>query len=210
MPEPVVIIGPAKGPAGPIGEPAEATDRAELDDTDVPPERQPKKGRGKKSMALSALARLGSGLFMLLARGLLAIAKVGISVVRHHPRHSLAAGASLLILGAIWYTQHFSGTSLRPAGLQRDQGSLFDGFAHPSKERGEHQDQWCRGNRRDDCQQKTRCCRRGGPWRQADGPLRRGPCGGKSRSSLHTRRDGRCGSDAPASRRGSACGRARF
>ena len=58
MPEPVVIIGPAKGPAGPIGEPAEATDRAELDDTDVPPERQPKTGRGKKSMASSSICAI--------------------------------------------------------------------------------------------------------------------------------------------------------
>ena len=110
MPEPVVIIGPAKGPAGPIGEPAEALDRVAPDDTGLSPEHELKKGKGKKSMLLPALARLGSGLFVLLARGLLIIAKLGMSVVNRYPRHSLAAGASLVILGAIWYTQNFSGT----------------------------------------------------------------------------------------------------
>ena len=35
------------------------------------------------------------------------------SVAHRYPRHSLAAGASLLILGAIWYTQNFSGMRVR-------------------------------------------------------------------------------------------------
>ena len=114
MPEPVVIIGPAKGPAGPIGEPADAADRVAQDDTGLPRGHAPKTGKGKKSMLSTMLARLGSGLFMLLTRGLLTIAKLGMSVANRYPRHSLAAGASLVILGAISYSQSRSGIPRRP------------------------------------------------------------------------------------------------
>ena len=114
MPEPVVIIGLAKGPAGPIAEPAEAADRAVVDDAGLPPEHKSKKGTRKKSMILPALARLGSGLFMLLARGLLIVASMGMSLARRYPRHSLAAGASFLILGAIWYMEMLPGKGERP------------------------------------------------------------------------------------------------
>ena len=63
MPEPVVIIGPANRPAGPIGEPAEDAGRVAIHDTGLPPENKPKKRKGKKSMLLPALARLGSWIF---------------------------------------------------------------------------------------------------------------------------------------------------
>ena len=47
MPEPVVIIGPAKGPAGPIGEPAEAADRVAADDTGYRPSPGPRTTRAR-------------------------------------------------------------------------------------------------------------------------------------------------------------------
>jgi LysM domain len=101
MPEPVVIIGPAGGPAGPIGE--TANDAAGANDA----------GTGTKHTKWNAttstigpiLTRFGTGLFGLLARALGAVGAVCTGILRRYPRHSLAAGASILILGAIWYSE---------------------------------------------------------------------------------------------------------
>ena len=64
--------------------------------------------RPRAGQEVDAVARAGppavAALFGLMARGLLTIAKVGMASPRY-PRHSLAAAASLVILGAIWYTQ---------------------------------------------------------------------------------------------------------
>ena len=53
-----------------------------------------------------ALARLGSWLFGVVGSWTSRqSATAAMSVARRYPRHSLAAGASLVILGSIWYTQ---------------------------------------------------------------------------------------------------------
>ncbi len=101
MPEPVVIIGPANRPAGPIAESAgDAADTAAADTGNGPGNR-----RGKFAMLAHALTRVGGGLFGLLARLLRAVGALGMAIFRRYPRHSLAAGASVIILGAIWYSE---------------------------------------------------------------------------------------------------------
>ena len=64
----------------------------------------------------SALARIASGLSALVARGIWALIKGGLYVASRYPRHSLAAGASILILGAVLYTQLRSGNGCDPQG----------------------------------------------------------------------------------------------
>jgi nucleoid-associated protein YgaU len=101
MPEPVVIIGPAGGPAGPIGETANNADGETAAGTGT------KDAKWKSAMSTIGpmLAQFGAGLFGLLARALGAVGAVCMVIVRRYPRHSLAAGASVLILGAIWYSE---------------------------------------------------------------------------------------------------------
>jgi len=113
-----VIIGPAQRPGRPIAWPAGPTARLAVDgsqdafrDTGSPPDDKPKNGKGKFSALLSALVRLGSSVFRLLTHVLLAVGTGSLSVGRRYPRHSLAACASVLILGAIWHTQMRSGPS---------------------------------------------------------------------------------------------------
>ena len=101
MPEPVVIIGPANRPARPIGEPAPSTAAAAAPDTG----KKPNERSARTAMVLRALTRLAAEIFGLLARAFRAIGSLGVGLVRRYPRHSLAAGASILILGAIWYTE---------------------------------------------------------------------------------------------------------
>ena len=67
MPEPVVIIGPADGPAGPMRRAGrDGAAHAPAADTGIEPERR----KGKQSMLMHALARLGSGLLGFLVRAL--------------------------------------------------------------------------------------------------------------------------------------------
>ena len=111
MPEPVVIIGPANGPAGPTpGQPdagASATipDAAEAVDSET------------AATATRAGAAVLAGLWRVLRitlslanRAARAITSVLMQGIRQYPRHSMAAGASLLILGGILYSQAGSKT----------------------------------------------------------------------------------------------------
>ncbi len=101
MPEPVVIYGPAgaiPGQQDPAEGPSPAADKAESGETVIPPPR----GLRIVRTILSFLGRVSW-----------AVARAILHVIRRNPRHSLAAGASLLILGGIYYTQMRSGTARR-------------------------------------------------------------------------------------------------
>jgi nucleoid-associated protein YgaU len=111
MPEPVVIIGPAARPAGPAGMSAENAADADAADSGVELQNSPQSDDRKRSPLLLALARVATGLSTLVGRGIWALAKGGLSLAGRYPRHSLAAGASILILGAVLYTQLRSGKS---------------------------------------------------------------------------------------------------
>jgi hypothetical protein len=107
MPEPVVIIGPAAGPAGPVvrspSDPENAAPEAEPDEAQDTVA-GPSVGRRILGFALSLLGRVAK-----------AFASVLIYLIREYPRHSLAAGASVVILGAILYSQ--SGSASGRAGV---------------------------------------------------------------------------------------------
>ena len=132
MPEPVVIIGPAPAPGGPVA--ASATSVPDKD-SEQPAEPAVPAGpsRGRRIAAAAAgllgqaVIRLGSALW---------------GIMRGSPRHSLAAGASLLILGGIWYSQILPGKSKHqpPANLiggksagSAGQGKNATGTSDPAK-----------------------------------------------------------------------------
>jgi nucleoid-associated protein YgaU len=99
MPEPVVIIGPAPGPAGPVAGPAGKT-----------PDHVPEESTQPAAPAGPALARrILAGTARLLGRIFMWVAITLLGVIRRNPRNSLAAGASFMILGAIWFTQVLPG-----------------------------------------------------------------------------------------------------
>jgi nucleoid-associated protein YgaU len=101
MPEPVVITGPASEPAGPSEDEFEAA----ADHVGAQPDESPGSDSGEKSLLWSTLALAVTGPFWLLVYALQAVAKMVLSVAERYPRHSLAAAASVVILGAISYTQ---------------------------------------------------------------------------------------------------------
>jgi LysM domain len=102
MPEPVVIIGPAAGPAGPkVFRPSDP----EAPAIEAKPDAAPEEAAGPSF----SLRILGFAL-SLLRRMARAIAAVIVYVIREYPRHSIAAAASAVILGAILYSQSSSGT----------------------------------------------------------------------------------------------------
>jgi nucleoid-associated protein YgaU len=114
MPEPVVIIGPAAGPAGPnSGQPAAVeTAAAPQADTAVSGEGAGKPG-GRMAVALVVIARISGMIFSLAKRAVWAFAALLMHVIRRYPRHSLAAAASILILGGIIYSQSGSKSGRR-------------------------------------------------------------------------------------------------
>ncbi len=101
MPDPIVVIGPAAGPAGPIaGSPEAATNAAE------PGAEHPEQpARRQRSAGLSVFIRIARGIAVFTAQALWALLSITWRMIRQYPRYSLAAGASFLILGAIAYTQ---------------------------------------------------------------------------------------------------------
>jgi len=113
MPEPVVIIGPAARPAGPAGESAEHVVEADAADAGVQLQKSPKSDHRAGFPLLPALVRIASGVSALTARAFWTVAKGGLHLASRYPRHSLAAGASILILGAVLYTQLRSGKTAR-------------------------------------------------------------------------------------------------
>jgi hypothetical protein len=114
MPEPVVIIGPAARPAGPTSASAENAAEADAVATGLHVQKSPKSDDRKRSSLLPALARVASGLSALAVRAFLALSRAGLNVASRYPRHSLAAGASILILGAVLYAQLRPGKGTRP------------------------------------------------------------------------------------------------
>ncbi len=106
MPEPVVIIGPATGPANP--EAGETTAAAE--ETQATAAAAASKKRGAAAGAALRIVGLAASL---LKRVIGAVVSVLVAVARRYPRHSIAALASILILGGIIYSQSRSGTTRR-------------------------------------------------------------------------------------------------
>ena len=62
---------------------------------------------------LPALGRMAKGVLALASGTFWALAKGGLYVASRYPRHSLAAGASIVIMGAVLYTQLRSGKGAR-------------------------------------------------------------------------------------------------
>ena len=134
MPEPVVIIGPASRPAGPIAEPVEDVALATADDQGVQPQNAPENNRGKIfSVLFSTLFQMAARLFGLLASASLVIAKWGMRVADRYPRHSLAVAASLVILGAISYTQMSPGAGTRGPVTTQIKGDALSGASKDAK-----------------------------------------------------------------------------
>ena len=101
MPEPVVIIGPAAGPAG--ASPDHPEDAASSAASDQAPEVE------VKAAGPGAAQRILALVYSILRRAFKGVTKLLSHVVWNYPRHSIAAAASLVILGAISYTQTRSG-----------------------------------------------------------------------------------------------------
>jgi nucleoid-associated protein YgaU len=117
MPEPVVIIGPSARPAGPTSASPESAAEADSAGTGVQEQESAQSDDRKRSPLLPALARVAGGLSSLVVRALWALSRGMLSIASRNPRHSLAAGASILILGTILYTE------LRPGhGARSGQG----------------------------------------------------------------------------------------
>ena len=115
MPEPVVIIGPAARPAGPTSASPENAAEADSVGTGGQEHESAKSDARKRFSLLPALTRVASGLSALVVRALWALLRGALNVAGRYPRHSLAAGASILILGATLYTQLRSGESAHKA-----------------------------------------------------------------------------------------------
>ena len=113
MPEPVVIIGPAARPAGPTGESAENAVEAKAVDSGAEEAKFPKRNDRTRSVLLPTLVRIAGGLFAFMSRLFWAVTRGALNVASRYPRHSLAAAASVLILGAVLYSQLRSGKSAR-------------------------------------------------------------------------------------------------
>ncbi len=117
MPEPVVIIGPAAGPAGPNSGRHGAPANPEAGETTgAAPETEATAAAAaskKKGAAAGALLRIVGLAVSLLRRVIGAALSVLVAVARRYPRHSIAALASVLILGGIVYSQSRFGTTRR-------------------------------------------------------------------------------------------------
>ncbi len=127
MPEPVVIIGPANGPGGPV--PAPAGTAAENAPAESPRPHAPAGPSRARRIIIAAARILGR------AAKWLAIALV--AVIRRYPRHSLAAGASILILGSIWYTQLLPGNGKHTPPANAIGGKLTGSPAGEKKATGD-------------------------------------------------------------------------
>lgn len=108
MPEPIVIIG-ATRPGGPAGESAENATETNAVGAGVKTPESRNIGQRAWSPLLPALGRMAKGVLALASGTFWALAKGGLYVASRYPRHSLAAGASIVILGAVLYTQLRSG-----------------------------------------------------------------------------------------------------
>ena len=134
MPEPVVIIGPAAGPAGPIsGQPA-ADDTAATPEADTAAlgEATAKPAASKAvARAAMAVARISGIIFSIANRALRALLTSLAYVIRAYPRHSLAAAASLVILGGIVYSQSRSPTTRRGVTNEISGNNTLPGGSDP-------------------------------------------------------------------------------
>jgi nucleoid-associated protein YgaU len=121
MPEPVIIFGPAGGPAGPGTEPVrsatagnEPADAGKADPAPAPTE---------PTATAGAIGGLARWLIQTSARIIWSAIIAGAHIAGRYPRHSLAAAVSVLILGGIWVLEHRSGKSERPPVPSQISGS---------------------------------------------------------------------------------------
>jgi len=116
MPEPVVIIKPAAGPAGPIAGPTATAEDASTRGT----------SRGPAGLAEHAVSRrILRRTAALLARSLWATSAATVRAIGYHPRTSLAAGASVLILGSTWFGRPQPGGGKHSPVTNEIAGNLF-------------------------------------------------------------------------------------
>ncbi|MFI5457077.1 MAG: LysM peptidoglycan-binding domain-containing protein [Isosphaerales bacterium] len=129
MPEPVVIIGPAARPAGSIVGPADVSaENAAL----TPEDSGGPAGPAGRAIGRRILRRSAA----LLARGLLAAGAATLRAIRRNPRTSLAAGASVLILGSISVSQWQSGNGKHSLVTNRIGGNLLGPAAKDQRNTG--------------------------------------------------------------------------
>src|SRR5689334_4745105 len=115
MPEPVVIIGPAGRPAGPsVGSPEHGSVPAR--DESGGRARPVEGGIGRRILRWTAVV---------LARAFWAASLATLRIIGRNPRVSLAAGASVLILGSIWLTQPHPASGKRSIPTNKIAGNLF-------------------------------------------------------------------------------------
>jgi hypothetical protein len=131
MPEPVVIVDPANRPAEPTEEAAETPAR---DNDSTAMVRVLRLFSPLRAVIIAAVARAvaAGGWLAKRARWVLGLVAKGVMAVAvNYPRHSLAAGASLLILGGIWYSQWRQEGALRGPVTAQIKGD--PGLAPPKK-----------------------------------------------------------------------------
>jgi nucleoid-associated protein YgaU len=114
MPEPIVIIGSTARPGGPSGESADDATATKVVGTGVPPQESPKSSERTRSPLLPAFIRIASVLSVRAARAFWTLVKAALYVASRYPRHSLGAGASIVILGTVLSAQLRSGKGERP------------------------------------------------------------------------------------------------
>ncbi len=101
MPQPIIIKEP---PTDLVESTAEVGTK--------PPDNETSRSARARTQRISALW-LTTGTLRIAARIAWSITTAGARIAQRYPRHSLAAAASLLILGAVWLSQHHSGNSVR-------------------------------------------------------------------------------------------------
>jgi len=114
MPEPVVIHRSTAAPAEPVVEPVPSAENAD-------PAHEVSGAPAKRAEIQRFLRRTASRL----AHGLWAASAATLRAIGRNPRMSLAAGASVLILGSIWVTQPRTKQSQRSVVTNAIGGNLF-------------------------------------------------------------------------------------
>ena len=114
MPEPVVIIGPAGGPAGPNSGHAATPETATAPESETAnPEEGAAAPAARGAVVLGGIKRIVRLILSIAKPVVWGFLRVVALCIRKYPRHSLAAGASLVILGGILYSQSGSRTTRR-------------------------------------------------------------------------------------------------
>lgn len=133
MPEPVVIFPPGSQEADPTGHAVTHASQTEDDAADAAPDDAEELAAG-----LSVMRRILGFLLAILQRVAKAILGVLAYLIREYPRHSIAAGASVVILGGILYSQSGSGKGRGdlPNAINGNPSAKADDSKNPGSQTG--------------------------------------------------------------------------